>query len=169
MCKGRTWSIAAVLLATCACAQEAKSDVRFRLGIGAGQDFGGIGLRMDLVALERLALFGGLGYAFGLPGTNAGLQWEMAPQWKDCPFVCVMYGYNAVEVETSERWSFSPEEAAMYYGPTIGGGITVGRTAEGSHLKLGIYKPLRSGRAAELEARGDLLPVTFSIGYHFSL
>lgn len=155
--------------------QPRTSDI-FTLGIGFGQDYGGIGANITVYPQANIGLFAGLGYALAGFGYNAGLKLRLLPDHghsKVRPFIVGMYGYNAAIAVTNYQ-----SDNKIFYGPTIGAGLDIGSTTPGrGYLSLAILVPLRSPDAQnyidQLRASGvtinDLIPVTFSIGYKFVL
>ena len=90
------------------------------LGLGLGQDFGGIGFRVDVLPEDHISLFAGLGYALAGFGYNVGAHARLLPGHKVCPYVTAMYGYTAViTVKNASQYD------KIYYGPTFGAGLEV--------------------------------------------
>ncbi|HET6252882.1 MAG TPA: hypothetical protein VFE32_02345 [Puia sp.] len=183
-------AVAILMSFTVACAQDTSpqktpsqssppfrsSDI-FTLGIGFGQDYGGIGGNLTVYPQENIGLFIGAGYALAGFGYNAGLKLRLLPDHgrsKVRPFVEGMYGYNAAIVVTNYS-----QDNKMFYGPTIGAGLDLGSTEPGKgYLSLAILVPFRSPDVQnyidQLNANGvtfknNLIPISFSIGYKFVL
>jgi len=143
------------------------------LGIGAGLDFGGIGVRAEFPIINFLSIFGGAGYNLAGIGGNAGLLFKALPDKFVRPTVACMYGYNAVIIEKpSGFYGSSLEKKTVYSGITAGGGLEVdfGRKKR-NKFGLLVLLPFRSGafyRDAE-RTKTNLPPVGLSLGLHFGM
>ncbi len=144
------------------------------LGIGAGLDHGGIGIRLDLPFTHHLAGVLGAGYALVGPGWNAGVQYRFAPDRKIGMYATAHYGYNGViKVENASQFD------DIYYGFSVGAGAEFRRTHTSNFFRMSILVPFRSAEFwsdwsdlknnKSIEVKQGPLPVAFSIGYHFSL
>lgn len=144
------------------------------LGLGLGQDFGGIGFRVDVLPEDHISLFAGLGYAFAGFGYNVGAHARLLPGHKVCPYVTAMYGYTAViTVKNASQYD------KIYYGPTFGAGLEVKNSLTHNFWKFGILIPIRpQAYQYDLDAlkknpsiKFSAVPIaiTISVGYHFGL
>src|ERR1700761_7927674 len=69
------------------------------LGIGLGEDYGGIGINYTVYPQTNIGLFGGVGYALAGVGYNFGVKLRTNPSLATL-FVMFMYGYNAAVAVT---------------------------------------------------------------------
>lgn len=139
------------------------------LGIGAGLDYGGLGVNFLIYPQKNVGVFGGAGYAFAGLGWNAGIKVRLSPEKPITPFAIVMYGYNAfVSVKNAEYYN------KLFYGVSIGLGIDIRLSKSGnSQLQLALLIPIRSVEVQNyidfLQTHGvqlnGFLPFTFSIGF----
>ena len=96
---------------------------RISLGIGLGQDYGGMGANLLVYPHDNIGLFGGAGYAIAGMGYNVGLKYRFFSRNNPRTnfYVMGMYGYNAA-VKVKNGGSFDK----LFYGPSIGFGIDTG-------------------------------------------
>lgn len=150
---------------------------KISLGIGLGQDYGGIGANLLVYPSENIGLFGGAGYALAGVGYNVGLKYRFFS--KNNPrtnfYVMGMYGYNAaVKVENGERFD------KLFYGPSVGFGIDTGkRSYRKGYWTIALLVPFRNSEVDDYldELEDDygvkfdqkFWPIAFSIGYRFAL
>ena len=147
----------------------------FTVGIGYGQDYGGIGGNLTVYPQKNVGLFGGIGYALAGFGYNAGIKLRLLPKKGESifrPFVEAMYGYNTAVFVTNDA-----QYNKLFYGPTVGGGIDIGSlVAKHGYLSIAVLVPIRNSDPQnyidELQNMGvdfknNLLPVSFSFGYKF--
>ena len=143
------------------------------MGIGYGQDYGGLGVNLTVYPQENVGFFGGFGYALAGFGYNAGIKLRLLPnQGKSMfrPFVEGMYGYNAAIVITN-----ATQYNKLFYGPTVGAGVDAGSLrARHGYFSMAILVPIRNPDAQNyidgLQAMGvdfhtNLLPISVSFGY----
>ncbi|MGV3636493.1 MAG: hypothetical protein ACO1NQ_02475 [Flavobacteriales bacterium] len=147
----------------------------FFLGVGMGQDVGGLpGARATYWVAPYLSGFVGGGWAFVGGGWNAGVELRMPAEGRTQPFVTGMYGYNGIiRIEGLEKLN------GIYLGPTVGGGIMVRQRQGRNYWRFSLNLPFRSQEMLDawetIKARpdvtieSDLLPVTVGVGFHFSL
>jgi hypothetical protein len=89
------------------------------LGAGMGIDYGGFGTRLTYTPIERVGVFGSLGYNLNSVGYNFGAQFRIPVKKRFMGYLTAMYGYNAVlKVE-----GFVNESGYTYYGPSVGIGV----------------------------------------------
>lgn len=150
---------------------HADESAKNNIGIGLGLDYGGIGARYTHMIVPKFGLFGSVGYVVAGAGFNIGATYKFASSTRVVPTLGAMYGYNAVIKVTGT----SIEE--IYYGPSFSVGLEVKGKKKAQNFwnfELGI--PIRSDEYHDdMDALkndpnieiNDLLPITFSIGYHF--
>jgi len=146
----------------------------FTIGLGFGQDLGGIGVNLTYYATNRLGFQGGLGYALAGMGYNAGIKYRFlkgSTLTRRTPFFTAMYGYNAaVKIKNLS------EKNKLFYGPSLGFGFD-SKALGTSHTywSFAIYYPLRSNDVINymedlkknygVVFNNDLFPITLSISY----
>jgi hypothetical protein len=146
------------------------------LGIGLGQDFGGIGVSVLTYPTKKLGIFGGIGYALAGAGFNAGIKYRFLPAdrfRKGIPFILAMYGYNAaIKVINADQFN------KLFYGMTFGFGFDLrSRPDKMSFWSLALLIPIRSGSVDNymddlkmnhgIQFKNELIPIGFSVGYRF--
>ncbi len=155
-------------------AQEGDID-GFHLGVGLGQDVGGvIGARATYWAAPWLSGFVGGGWAVIGAGYNVGVELRLPTKSRTSPFLVGMYGYNGV-IHIKGKESLD----GMYYGPTVGVGLMLKQRVAPNYWRFSINVPVRSQEMLDdweaikarpdIEVVADLVPITFGVGYHFSL
>lgn len=149
--------------------------VGFHLGIGLGQDVGGIiGARATYWAAPWLSGFVGGGWAAIGAGYNVGVELRLPTKSRTSPFLVGMYGYNgAIHIEGKESLD------GLYYGPTAGVGLMLKQRVTLNYWRFSINVPFRSREMLDdweaIKARPDikvavgLMPITIGVAYHFSL
>jgi hypothetical protein len=73
------------LASASASAQTSKNTTgedKFFLGLGAGLDYGGLGIRASYAATKNISAFGGVGYNLVDPAYNAGVMYKFIPHKK---------------------------------------------------------------------------------------
>jgi hypothetical protein len=144
------------------------------VGIGLGQDYGGLGLNVLAYPHRNFGVFVGAGYALAGLGYNLGVKIRSTkPLRKVYPFLIAMYGYNAAVAIRGE-----PSKNQMFYGATYGVGVDTKISARDTgYWSFSLNAPVRSPDAeayiVSLESAGyafasRLLPMSFSVGYRFS-
>jgi hypothetical protein len=154
--------------------QDAETPTRTRgsFGLGAGLDYGGLGLKTEVNLLKNLGVFGGLGYNLESVGYNVGLQAKLNSQTNVVPVFAAMYGYNAVIFIIDNEGL-----TETYYGFSLGGGVDFKLPRNPNHffsIKMLIparsqafkddFNAIRNSRLVEIS---EPWPVNFSFGYHF--
>ncbi len=147
------------------------------LGLGLGQEYGGIGGSFLVYPQENIGFFAGAGYAVADLGYNIGTKVRFFSKTnpRTTFYLVGMYGYNAA-IKVSGGSQFNK----MYYGPTFGLGIDTGkRSYRKGYWTVSLLFPIRSSEVDDyiddlennygVEFEGNLWPITFSIGYRFSL
>jgi opacity protein-like surface antigen len=161
------------LASASASAQTSKNNAgedKFFLGLGAGLDYGGIGLRASFAATKNISAFGGVGYNLVDPAYNAGVMYKFMPHKKVSPTVLAMYGYNAAIKITDRR-----DLSKTYYGFTVGAGCHIKNRSLKNNWALEILLPFRNAAFTkdynywESRLQNKILPITVTIGYNFVL
>lgn len=156
-------------------AQESAPFRGFFLGVGVGQDVGGLpGARATYWVAPYLSGFVGGGWAFVGGGWNAGVELRVPSKGRTQPYFTGMYGYNGVI-----RIKGLDQLNGIYLGPTIGGGIMVKQYQNHNYWRISLNVPFRSQEMLNdweaIKARPDvriesaLLPITIGVGFHFTL
>ena len=146
------------------------ADAKFFLGLGAGLDYGGIGLRASYAATKNISAFGGAGYNLLEPAYNIGMMYKFIPHKKISPTVLAMYGYNAVIKITDRR-----DLSKTYYGFTVGAGCHIKNRSLKNNWAFEILLPFRNSSFTkdynywESSLKNKILPVTITIGRNFAL
>lgn len=146
---------------------------KMNLGLGFGLDYGGFGARFTYLPVEKLGVFGALGYNLDGAGFNGGLTYRVSPSKNICPTISAMYGYNAVIIiEGAEAYN------GTYYGPSIGAGIEWKLGNGKSFWTAELLVPFRSTHFNDdwdaikdnpnIKVKSDILPIAISVGYHFT-
>src|SRR5215203_582000 len=153
----------------------AQNQQKALIGIGAGLDYGGLGVKAEFQPISHLGAFAGFGYNFASPAYNAGLSFKLTPGRKICPTLVAMYGYNAaIKLDYGNGTRYSK----TYYGPSIGAGIETLTRDGKKNWTFEIFLPLRSSafhteydalKDSGVEFNPDILPITFTVGYNFSI
>ncbi|MCL2326875.1 MAG: hypothetical protein FWC39_00020 [Bacteroidetes bacterium] len=145
------------------------------LGVGTGFDYGGFGLKVEILPIKHVGVFGGLGYNLLSLGWNLGGTFKILPDSKVSPNLMLMYGYNGVFKGTDK---YSEKYNMTSYGLTTGVNLDIKLGNKGHKLSCGLFLPFRSGKfqdnydAAKNDPNmkvSDLPPVAFSIGFNFAL
>jgi hypothetical protein len=144
---------------------------RFHIGVGAGLDYGGFGMRTTYVLFQKVGVFIGTGYNLNSLGCNAGAHY-IIPAGKHHAYFTGMYGYNAVIVVQGDV-----EDQATYYGFSGGVGLQVNSSNRPNFWNFELLVPVRNSNFRDdmdmLKALGAQvrkpLPFAFSIGYHFRI
>jgi len=148
------------------------------IGVGFGQDYGGIGANLAVYPLKSIGIFGGLGYNLVGAGYNVGAKLRLVsakPTAKVTPYALGMYGYNAVI-----RVSGASQYNKVFYGPTFGIGIDFKSYPRSKiYYSIALLIPVRGSEVNDymddlktnhnVEFTSDLIPVTFSLGFKYIL
>jgi hypothetical protein len=147
---------------------------RAYFGIGLGLEYGGLGFHAEFLPIKYVSIFAAGGYNFNGIGFNAGATFKALPNCKITPTLIGMYGYNGVIVVQG-----ATQYNKTYYGPTagIGGELKVGR--RDNKLRATILYPFRNEefdndydamrKNPAINVTQEALPITYSIGFSFSL
>ena len=146
------------------------------LGIGFGQDFGGIGGAILAYPQRNIGLFFGAGYNFLKFGYNGGVKIRFTSKQsyrRAYPFISAMYGYTTT---LNFNRLDKPELNKEFLGFTGGIGFDY-QSIDGGVFSLCVYIPFRGqdidNYRDELKTEHNietrLLPFTLSIGYRFIL
>jgi hypothetical protein len=143
-------------------------------GIGGGFDFGGLGANMLVYPGRNVGLFGGVGYALGGVGFNAGTKFRIiSKKHSTDPYAIIMYGYNAaIKVKGASQFN------KLFYGPSFGFGLDFHpKQTSKSYYSMALLIPIRSSAVNDymddlknyhgVEFSNELPPIAFSIGYRF--
>lgn len=158
--------------------ENSKNYINSYFGLGIGLDYGGIGIQAEFLPSKYVGLFAGAGYALIDPAFNAGISVKLSPGKKFCPTLVAMYGYNAVLIR-KDLYGGMMANSDIYNGPTVGAGaeLKIGKRKQ-NKFNFGIRLPIRNAQFQndyeEMKDDGydfnpDILPVTFSIGFHFGI
>ncbi|RLD77426.1 MAG: hypothetical protein DRJ15_13565 [Bacteroidetes bacterium] len=148
-------------------------------GFGVGTDYGGIvGIKATFTPLKYLGFFGAAGYYKIDFGWSLGLNFYFIPKTNKNnirPYAKVMYGTNrAIIIDGADEYD------KVYAGlsPGIGCEFRFGATtSHGLNIALNFpisssdfkndYDAVKNDPAIQIEQ--DILPIAFSIGYHFEI
>jgi hypothetical protein len=159
----------------------AQEGTRRWLGLGLGQDYGGVGVQLNVVPEDHICLAVGAGLLPGAQfGYNVGIQITPVPSWKDPLFICGMYGYTTVLYDRDESGVLAVSqligvrtgtdlETSVSNGFTFGLGTRIHAKDSESYWKLAVLFPLRTGATQRAAESLGMMSVTVSVGYHFSL
>jgi hypothetical protein len=152
-----------------------KRDV-LSLGIGLGQDYGGIGGNLIMYPQQNIGIFTGVGYAIAGTGYNFGVKLRLINEKSSvAPYLIAMYGYNAALAVLNKS-----DLNKIFYGPTVGIGLDIGlKPNKAGYWSLGIYYPIRGNEVDNyinflktnylLEMKNSLWPISISIGYKIKI
>jgi hypothetical protein len=170
--------IATIAIITNISAQEnneySETDEKYMyVGVGAGFDYGGFGVKLELVPAKHFGLFGGMGYNLHSIAWNLGGSYKLLPDKKVSPTLCAFYGYNGVLILKNGSNNY---DGITSYGLTLGGGVDIKFGRKNNKLSFNLFLPFRSKEFMDsyesLKNQNsyttDLLPVTISIGYNFN-
>lgn len=149
---------------------------RSSFGIGMGLDFGGFGANVLVYPDKNFGLFGGVGYALGGIGFNAGTKIRLISKKHNTdPYAIAMYGYNAaIKVKGASQYD------KLFYGPSLGIGMDFHTTRmKRSYYSMALLVPIRSSAVNDyiddlenhhgVNFSNELPPLAISIGYRFVL
>ena len=171
----KTYLFVTCLLSIITQFSRAQSNQKAFFGIGGGLDYGGLGIRAEFQPVNSVGIFGGFGYNLADPSYNVGLSCKLLHGKRITPTITAMYGYNAA---IRIKYGYGMVDASSYYGPSVGAGCELYDENKKNKWVLEIFVPFRSSefhnRYRELKDAGykftpDMLPVTFAIGYNFSV
>ena len=89
------------------------------IGLGGGLSYGGLGARLTYMPIEKLGLFGSLGYNLDALGYNLGVQFHLPSQKKLNAYFTGMYGYNTVLIVEAATM----KSRTTYFGFSPGAGL----------------------------------------------
>jgi len=119
------------------------------IGLGIGQDFGGIGIGvLHYGGNKNMGIFGGIGYTPAGIGFNGGLKLRLIPSNRTAtvnPFILGMYGYTtAISVTNYTQYN------KTFYGSTLGGGFDLKLRKSGRGFwTLALLFPIDNSKANE--------------------
>lgn len=145
------------------------------LGVGIGLPYGGIGGRFGYNLIDRLNVFGGVGYQLAGVGFNVGIRKEFPSTRMAQFYLTGMYGTNAATKVVGLS-----DYDDLYAGPTVGLGFKLNsRMTEGNYWDLGLLLPFRSSKFYDTEQAmlndprvsgvTSAWPVLIVVGYNFSM
>ncbi len=147
------------------------------LGLGIGQDYGGLGLSVTVYPQKNIGLFGAFGYAFAGAGYNFGTKLRLIPddRFKRISlFVLGMYGYNAAVI-IADSTSYNK----LFYGPSAGAGFDLRFVRNKGYFSFGVIIPFRDPEVDDymdyledtknVDFKDGLLPFTITLGYKIVL
>jgi hypothetical protein len=142
----------------------------FTVGLGLGQDLGGIGANLTYYATNRLGFQGGLGYALAGMGYNAGIKYRFLKGEtlsKRTFYLVGMYGYNAA-IKVNNNASLNK----VFFGPSFGLGFdSKALGASHTYWSFGCLIPFRGDDLQNyiddnnINLSNDFYPITLSISY----
>ena len=163
------------------------------IGVGAGLDFGGLGVNWQYYPNRKLGVFVGVGYPLQVFGVDIGMKYRFyksntSP--KVIPFVTAMFGYNGylnlsanfakyyVEPDGSINYVSGHISNKVYsVGPSFGGGIDTKYTSKKiGYWSFGVLVPIRNStfndklnyyKSLGATPSVPVLPFLFSVGYRF--
>jgi hypothetical protein len=164
--------LAATLFTTASAQTDKEGFQQAYLGVGFGLDYGGLGIKAELLPSKYISIFGGAGYNLAELGYNAGVFIRPLPGNKIVPVVTAMYGYNGV-IKIQNR----PDLSKVYYGLTVGAGCEI-HTVKEHKWSLLLLVPFRNQafhdyyqqlKDTGYEFKPGPIPIAFSVGYNFAL
>ena len=148
-------------------------------GFGVGTDYGGIfGIKATFTPIKFIGIFGAAGYYMVDFGWELGMNVYFIPKTNKNnirPYAKGMYGTNRViKIDGTDEYD------KVYSGWSPGLGVEIRFGAGSSHgLNLAINFPVNSSDFnsdydaiqddPDVKIEQDILPVSFSIGYHFEI
>jgi hypothetical protein len=140
------------------------------LGLGAGIDYGGFGVRCTYLPDPHLGIFAAGGNAIAGFGYNIGAMFRLQPEKRLVPTISGMYGYNAtLLVKNASNLN------QVFYGPSGGLGVIYKSANDIGYWHFELLLPFRSTdfdktlNSSRLSFYTKPLPVLFSLGYHLRL
>jgi hypothetical protein len=143
-------------------------------GLGAGLDYGGLGINLTTSLHTNVAVFGGIGYAISDLGFNFGMKVRMLSEAKPSrvtPYGMLMYGRNTfIKIDGASGLNKS------YKGLSIGFGTDFSfKPRKNGYWSVGFAIPIRNSEVDNyirflknyhrVTFKNDLSPITFSLGY----
>jgi hypothetical protein len=139
------------------------------IGVGAGLEYGGLGVRFSGPVSKHFALFAGTGYNFLDIALTGGVSYEPILEGTIRPEVVVMYGANAV-ITDSEL--LHPRFGRTYYGPSVGAGIHYHIGTNDNFVNLKAIFPFTSSEyqdALDEDSNAKTIPFYVSVGFHMAI
>ena len=163
----KKFSFLASILFVLAFQTNAQPSNKANIGFGMGIDYGGFGSRVSYLPIDKIGLFGSVGYNLNSVGYNLGAQLRF-PSKKSITFYFTgMYGYNAVVIVKQL------ESKTTYYGLSAGTGLEFNFKNKKSFLSTELLVPFRPkayhNGVNALKSIGyqvKAFPIAISIGYH---
>jgi len=132
-----------IIILLCFFNNQAHAQQKTFIGIGAGLDYGGLGIRAEFQPVKNIGIIGGVGYNLVDPAYNVGLSFKVLPQKKITPVVTAIYGYNAV-IKIKNPSSGGTFYSKSFYGPSIGAGCELYNRSGKNKWAFEIFVPFRS-------------------------
>jgi hypothetical protein len=143
------------------------------LGVGAGMDYGGLGLKLEISPTPFLGVFASVGNNLDKYVLNGGIMLKPNSNTTVMPYFLAMYGYNGVLVVKG-----ADEYNRTFYGFTVGFGLSI-TTKKLNKWVIGLNIPIRNNEFSDyfeelnenpqIKFNGPPLPVAFTIGYNIRL
>ena len=145
---------------------------KMSLGIGIGQDLGGIGLNVLIYPQKNVGIFGGFGYVFAGVSYNAGTKIRILSNKSDSKIsthLIGMYGYNA-----SFAVMYARGRNKIFYGFTTGIGIDYRpNLSNKNYWTISVLYPIRKPEVNQYynevfhstPSNKKLFPLTLSLCY----
>lgn len=139
------------------------------IGVGAGLDYGGIGLRLAVPLQKHVACFA----AAGLFGFSLGSKIRLTPDKEFTPTFSAMYGLNSIIYAPGPFSSFR-----IYNGASFGIGCEFrGNPRRNNFWQFGFIIPIRPDKYyADLNTfnnngynLSEPSPLQFTVGYHLAI
>lgn len=144
------------------------------LGLGIGQEVGGVGANLAYWPAPWLAGFAGGGLAFAGFAYQTGIDLRLPTEKRTSPFLSLMYGYTAaLHIKGLEHLD------RIDVGPSIGAGVMLKARILRNYWRFSVNYPVRSSEfmdhyekvknRPDVEMQSTLLPITFGISYHLGM
>jgi hypothetical protein len=148
---------------------------RTSFGFGLGLDYGVVGMKVSVLPINYLALFGAIGYNSRVIYFNAGVSFRTRPGKVLVPVINAMYGLNSTITVKGTTSTNGYSEG--YVGPSIGFGFEI-RPKKRNYFYVGTYFPIRPADFKNdydnyqkiFHVKFSKPPVaTISVAYHYAL
>lgn len=145
----------------------------FNFGVGAGINYGGMGVNLNYLPEKHIAITIGIGFTLGEVTYNGGIRYRILPSKRLCPFIVGLYGYNG-QLATIDDYP------TVFNGYSIGTGIEIWHKRKKEYLTIGLLYPFHNSNYTEawnnqpsigsgyklIDWPDKPIPVKLSIGYH---
>lgn len=145
------------------------------LGVGVGQDLGGIvGARLSYWPIPHVGAFIGGGWADVAAAYSTGVELRAPTGGRWSPFVVAMYGVNgSIRVNGKEHLN------ETYYGPSVGVGAMLRQRITRNYWRFSVNLPFRPQEMegdwnavqarTDVETRAEAWPISIGVGLHLCL